>query len=125
MHVSRQLRRRRLFNGGAADFVAQTLLHTTAGLSLRSAKTTYGREWSERLSVSVVSAAPAVPFGTMTVKAGGKSVCVITLKSGKGTCALTARELGVGTYRLSAVYAATGDFSASVSATKTLIVQRG
>jgi hypothetical protein len=40
------------------------------------------------------------------------------------SCALTARELGAGTYHLSAVYAATGDFTASTSAAKTLVVAR-
>jgi Bacterial Ig-like domain (group 3) len=112
------------YDGGGFDFVAQTLLHTAAVLSLSSAKTTYGREQSEKLSVTVTSAAPAVPFGKVTVKAGAKSVCVITVKSGRGTCALTARELGAGTYHLSAVYAATGDFTASTSAAKTLLVAR-
>jgi hypothetical protein len=113
------------YAGGGFAFVVQTLLHTTAALSLSAAKTTYGREQSEKLSVAVASAAPAVPFGKVTVKAGAKSVCVITLKSGRGTCALTARELGAGTCHLTAVYAATGDFTASASAAKTLVVARG
>jgi hypothetical protein len=49
-------------------------------------------------------------------------VCTITLKAGKGSCALTAKELKSGTYHLSASYPGKGGFSASASAARTLKV---
>jgi hypothetical protein len=58
----------------------------------------------------------------VTVKTGSAIVCTITLKSGKGTCTLSATKLKTGSYHLVADYAGNSDFNGSTSATKTVTV---
>jgi hypothetical protein len=60
--------------------------------------------------------------GTVTIKAGTRTVCAITLKAGKGSCALAAKELKPGTYPLAASYPGKGGFTGSASARRTLKV---
>jgi hypothetical protein len=46
------------------------------------------------------------------------------LRSGKGSCTLTAKQLKPGTYRLTASYPGKGGFTSSASAPRTLKVAR-
>lgn len=96
---------------------------TSTALAVSATRITYGREQSERLSVTV-KAKSGTPAGKTTVKAGTVTVCVITLKSGKGACTLTAKRLKPGTYHLVASYPGTARFAGSVSARKTLTVAK-
>ena len=72
------------------------------------------------MAVSAKTGGP--PAGTVTVKAGSATLCVITLRSGPGSCTLTARVLRPGTYRVTAAYPGSPDFAPSVSPAKTLTV---
>jgi hypothetical protein len=100
--------------------VAEATSKTT--LTLSAAKVTYGDEQSERLSVRVSPQYSGTPGGKVKVNAGSSGVCAITLKSGTGSCSLSASEFGAGADRLTAVYTGNPDFRGSVSATATLTV---
>ena len=103
-------------------FVVSTKTLTAATESLSAAKVSYGREGSERVSVAVTAQADGPATGTVTVTAGSATLCVITLRSGRGSCTLTARRLRPGTYRLTAAYPGSADFRGSASGARTLIV---
>ncbi len=93
-------------------------------LKLSAAKVLYGDEQVERLSVSVSSkAGGSKPSGKVAVKKSAtKTVCVITLSAGRGSCTLKAAQLPGGTYSLVAAYSGSLDFDTSVSAKQTLTV---
>jgi Bacterial Ig-like domain (group 3) len=91
-------------------------------LALSKSSVTFGKEQAERLSVAVAPQFGGTPTGKVTVKAGTRTVCTITLKSGKGSCVLAAKELSAGTYHLTAGYPGSGGFTGSTSAAKTLKV---
>ncbi len=121
------------FYGGGISFqtsqsVAQTFTVrkaiTTTGLALSKSSVTFGHEQAEHLSVAVAPQFGGTPAGTVTIKAGTRTVCTIGLKSGKGSCALTAKELKPGTYRLTASYPGKGGFTGSASPPRTLKVAR-
>lgn len=99
---------------------------TSTALTLPSAWVVYGHQRAERLRVTVTPRYPwnETPGGKVTIKAGKTTVCIITLASGKGICALTARRLPVGTHTLVAVYRGFRYFTTSTSAQKTLKVVR-
>ena len=121
------------FYGGGTSFqtsqsVAQTFTVTKAttktGLALSKSSVTFGQEQAEHLSVAVAPQFGGTPAGTVTIKAGTRTVCTIRLKSGKGSCALTAKELKPGTYQLTASYPGKGGFTGSASAPRTLKVAK-
>jgi hypothetical protein len=103
-------------------FVVSTEAPTVTTESLSAAKITDGREQTERASVAVTAKTGGPSAGKVTVKAGSATLCVITLRSGKGWCTLAARRLRPGTYRLTAAYPGSPDFAPSVSGAKTLTV---
>ncbi|MFZ2057200.1 MAG: Ig-like domain-containing protein [Acidimicrobiales bacterium] len=91
---------------------------------------TYGDEGVEHLSVTVSSELTGLrPAGTVKVKEStttlkplATTVCVITLKSAKGSCTLSAKKLPVGTYDFVATYGGSANFKGSTSAKETLTV---
>jgi hypothetical protein len=91
-------------------------------LAMSAASVTYGHEQAERLSVRVAPQFSGTPGGRVTVAAGHTVVCVITLAAGAGSCALTAKKLTPGSYRLAASYGGSTSFAASASAARTLVV---
>jgi hypothetical protein len=101
------------------DF-SQRLLTSTA-LALSSAKTTYGHENAEKISV-VVSPESRDPGGEVVIKVGKTTLCAITLKSAKGSCKLTAKRLKPGSYALIASYLGAPGFKPSTSAGRKLTV---
>jgi hypothetical protein len=116
---------------GAAGFAASvsaaktvTVVKATSrtALTLSAATIRYGHEQTERLTARVSPQYAGTPGGTVTVKAGSVRLCVITLRAGSGSCALTARQLSTGTYHLVASYAGNLDFKVSASPQKTLTV---
>jgi hypothetical protein len=108
---------------GAGDvFVVSTGAPTATTESLSAAKVTDGREQAERASVVVTAKTGGRPTGTVIVKAGSATLCIITLRSGNGACTLTARRLRPGRYRLTAAYPGSADFAPSVSRAMTLTV---
>ena len=113
---------------GPSSSAAKTLTvakaTSKASLTLSAAKVTYGHEGSEHLSVQVTPRYSGAPGGTVKVKSGSSTVCVITLKSGKGSCGLTAKKLKAGTYHLVASYGGNADFTGGNSGAKTLTVAK-
>jgi hypothetical protein len=108
--------------GAGGIFVDSTKAPTATTGSLSAAKVTDGREQAERASVAVTTKTGGPPAGKVTVKAGSATLCVITLRSGRGSCTLTARRLSPGTYRVTAAYPGSPDFAPSASGAKTLKV---
>jgi hypothetical protein len=85
---------------------------TTIGRSLGTV--TFGHEQAEKIAVHVTG--PSTPTARVTVKAGSKTVCTITLNgSGVGTCSLTASQLAAGSYQLVASYPGSYGLAASSS----------
>jgi hypothetical protein len=104
-------------------FVANRIVPaaTSTTLALSAHKAAYGREQAVRVSVAVRAKA-GTPGGKVAVTAGQATLCVITLKSGKGACTLTPKRLGGGTYQIAARYQGSTDFTTSASAKQTLVV---
>jgi hypothetical protein len=98
---------------------------STTVLKLSNAKLAYGDEGAEHLSVTVSPEfAGSTPYGSVTLKESKTTLCVITLKSAKGTCTLSAGKLPVGTYHVVATYGGSTDFDTSSSAKQTLTVAK-
>jgi large repetitive protein len=97
---------------------------TTTSLSLSATSVKYWAEQTERLSVQVAPHFAGTPAGKVTVRAGGTVVCVITLASAKGSCALTASQLASGSHPLVASYAGGASFTGSSSPQRMLTVTR-
>ena len=64
------------------------------------------------------------PTGTVTVTAGTKTVCTITLSGGTGSCPLTATQLAARTALLTASYGGDARFGASASPAEPLTVTK-
>ena len=111
--------------GGIGAFVATEVPVQPTGtlIGLSTGTVVYGREQAERVSVKV-TAHLGVPAGRVVVWAGSKAVCAIPLRSGKGSCLLTAKELGPGKYHLKASYSASAPYLQSTSAPTTLVVKK-
>jgi hypothetical protein len=97
---------------------------TSAALTLSAGSARFGHEHglTVRVRVSPGYAGPAT--GSVTVYAGSKAVCALTLKSGAGTCSPAARRLAIGKYQLAARYAGNVTFAPSASAAKKLTVTK-
>ena len=98
------------------------LVPTTTALTVRPAKVTYGREQAAKLTVRVAPRLRGTATGKVTVAIGKTTICVITLKSGAGTCALGPKRLGPGGYAVIARYGGNGPFTGSVSGQQKLTV---
>jgi hypothetical protein len=121
------------FYGGGVSFqTSQSFTHaftvkkatTKTAVGLNKPSATFGKEQAERVFVAVAPQFGGTPTGTATIKAGTRNVCAITLKAGKGSCLLTAKEFNPGMYQLTASYPGKGGFTGSASAPKTLKVIR-
>ena len=60
----------------------------------------------------------------MTIKASAATLCVIKLKSAKGSCNLSSKKLKAGTYHLVATYGGNKNYKGSTSAKVTLTVAK-
>jgi Bacterial Ig-like domain (group 3) len=109
-------------SGPGGIFVVSTKAPTATTASLSARRVTYGDEQAERVSAAVTAQTGALPAGQVAVKAGSATVCVITLRSGRGSCTLTARRLRRGTYSLTAAYPGGPGSVGSVSRAKPLTV---
>jgi hypothetical protein len=114
--------------GSSAGSLTYTVVaaSTKTTLALSPASVSSGNEPAERLSVQVTGAAGVTPTGSVTVKYNGQPVCVIKLSGAKGSCALPAKRLPVGSDALTAVYVGDNLYrgSASVSAPQKLTVTK-
>jgi hypothetical protein len=111
-------------HGGIDGFVVaeSSSAATLTAARLSAAKVTYGDEEAEKLTVTVAATWP-VPAGTVTVTAGKTAVCVITLTSGKGACAVPVAEFARGTVKLTARYGGGHGFAASSAAASFAVVK--
>ena len=110
--------------GQGAFVLAELPVRVTATTLARShSVVTFGHEQSEKLSVSVTSKS-GTPGGKVVVKAATKTVCTITLRSGKGSCTLSAKEFNAGGYHLVANYEGTWPYASSASSSGPLTVRR-
>ena len=96
----------------------------TTTLRLSRAAVTYGHENEEKLSVRVSPQFHGTPGGKVTIRAGKKTVCVITLRAGAGSCILAKRELRARTYQLVASYRGNRSFAGSAAKRRTLKIRR-
>ena len=76
---------------------------------------TYGHERTERLTVDATSHCVGALTGTVTIKAGSTTLAGLTLKSGKASYTLTAKQLKIGSYALTATYSGNATYLASAS----------
>jgi hypothetical protein len=102
---------------------------TTATLTLSPARVSYANEPAGHLSVTVTGAHGGTPTGTVTVASGGITVCLIKVSAAKGagargSCALAAKRLAIGSRPLVASYAGDHWYVGSTAAAKTLTVVR-
>jgi hypothetical protein len=98
---------------------ATSVTHVT----LSSTGVTYGDEGAVTLSVDTSPEfAGSLPTGSVTVDDSTTALCVITLSAGRGSCTLSASQLGAGSYRIVATYGGSSDFDVSTSGTATLVV---
>jgi hypothetical protein len=98
---------------------------TTTALKLSTTRVKFGHEQSEKLSVQVkpTFTGPA-PAGRVTIKAGSRTLCVISLQKAKGSCRLGASKLRPGTYTLVATYPGKSPYAKSPPARKMLTVTK-
>jgi hypothetical protein len=97
---------------------------TTAAEKLSASTVKYGHEQSVRVSVTITAKFHGPVTGTVTVIAGSVKICVITLRNGAGSCALTARKLAPGARKLAARYAGNVTYQPALSLPRTLTVKR-
>jgi hypothetical protein len=108
--------------GKTQGLVADSSTVTWTHLSLSAAKVKYGHEQAEKISVTMSSRTGGTPGGRVTVATARRTLCVITLANGKGSCTLPAKKLPVGGYTVKASYPGTGSYAGSTSGQKTLSV---
>ncbi len=98
---------------------------TASSLTLSPASATYGNESSVTADVTVSSAAPGAPTGTVTVAAGGTTFCSFTLvpsDNGTGSCNSSPTAFNAGSYTLTASYGGDTNFASSASSSQGLTV---
>ena len=112
-------------SSAASNSVTPAKATSEIALKLSSTKVTYGDEQVEHISVIVSSQhSGSMPAGTVTIKASATTLCVIKLKSGKGSCMLSPKRLKAGTYHLVATYSGSANYKGSTSAKETLTVAK-
>lgn len=89
---------------------------TATALALSATSVAYGKETSERFSVTIRTQFAGPATGTVTVKSGTTAICLITLAAGKGACVpKNAKLLAPGTHPIVAVYGGDAHFNLSAS----------
>lgn len=97
-------------------FVIDEATPSAATLRLSKGSIGYGHETAERLTVDVTSHYANARTGTVTIKAGSTTLAVLTLKSGKASYTLRAKQLKAADYALTATYSGDAAYLASSSA---------
>jgi Bacterial Ig-like domain (group 3) len=105
-------------------FVTDKSTVTSTALRLSAARARFGREQAVRITVTVASATGGTPAGRVAVTAGKAAVCMITLKAGRGSCAIGPKKLRPGKYRLLASYRGSTVYAPSNAAKKALVVTK-
>jgi hypothetical protein len=107
-------------SGTRALVIAKTRVATS--LAVSQTRVQYGSEQAAKLSVAVTPQYAGHLTGTVTITAGRVTVAVVALNYGKASYALSAKQLPVGGYTLSATYSGNADYDRSTSAGKSLTV---
>jgi len=97
---------------------------TATALRLSAGRVRYGREQSEKLTITVTPKSGGTAAGIVRVTTGSVTVCVITLKSRTASCTLAAKRLRPGTYHLVARYTGSALDAGSASAAKNLTIEK-
>jgi hypothetical protein len=87
------------------------------------AKITYGKEQTEKLTATV---SPIYSSGTVSIKFGTTTLCKLTLvtNTSKVSCNLTAKQLKIGSDKLSAIYSGNTNVVSSTSYPVTITVKK-
>jgi hypothetical protein len=97
---------------------------TTTSLTLSASQVPFANEQTETLTATVASPAGGTPTGTVTLKAGSMTLPPITLAGGTGKLTLTASQLPIGGYPLTATYGGDATFGTSTDTSQTLTVAK-
>jgi hypothetical protein len=117
--------------GGDANFASSTssqqgltvLSPSATALSLSQPVVAYGNEQVVAFQVIVAGGAPgAVPTGDVAVQSGGRTVCMIRLFRGFGSCSPGPRDLPRGRNTIVARYGGDANFAPSTSGLALLLV---
>jgi hypothetical protein len=111
-------------SASAGDTLTVSKARSRTSVSISRSRLTYGHERSEKLTVTVAAEFAGVPAGTVVVRAGGATICTMTLRSGRGTCRFSARQLRAGKYHLTATYAGNRNFDASAASSMLITVRK-
>lgn len=95
-------------------------------MSLSSPTVTYGSQQAVvfRVGVGVSPPGGAAPTGDVAVQAGIRTLCMIRLLRGVGSCSLDAWTLSPGRYQIRARYAGDANYQSSTSSREILTVLR-
>lgn len=98
---------------------------TKTSLKLSASTVTDGQEKSVTLSVTVTPVFSGHPAGTVTISAGTKKICGLTLVKGQGKCSPGSNTLlAPGTYKIVAAYPGGKGSDPSSSPAQTLTVKK-
>ena len=108
--------------GHQSGWVADESTVVTATLSVSAATLAVGHEQAEHITVAVKPLSGGTPTGTVTVTAGQKDLCAITLAHGSGGCSLRAGQLPQGSDRVAGTYSGDDSYLGSVSNSRSIKV---
>jgi hypothetical protein len=111
-------------SASAGGTLTVSKVRSRTSVSISRTRLAYGQERSEKLSVTVAPQYVGVPAGKVIVRAGKATICVLTLRSGRGTCRFSARQLRPGKYHLTAAYAGNRNFDASSGSSVLITVRK-
>jgi WD40 repeat protein len=111
-------------SASAGGTLTVSKVRSRTSVSISRTRLAYGQERSEKLSVTVAPQYAGVPAGKVIVRAGKATICVLTLRSGRGTCRFSARQLRPGKYHLTAAYAGNRNFDASSGSSVLITVRK-
>lgn len=114
------------FASSTSSLQALTVLSPSAtGLALSRPTVAYGNEQVVvfRVIVSAGAAGAGVPAGDVAVQSGGRTLCLIRLFRGLGSCSPDPRALPRGRWAIVAAYSGDASFASSTSSPAILLVR--
>jgi hypothetical protein len=107
----------------AQQLIVRAAPVTTTLFELSHSSVRYGHEQIENLTAITTTVRAGSPIGNVVLKVGSRVLCVITLKDDIGSCRLSPRQLGVGTYQITADYLGNMVFSPSLTTTELAVLR--
>jgi Bacterial Ig-like domain (group 3) len=111
-------------SASAGDTFTVSKATSRTSVSISRGRLTYGHERPEKLSVTVAAEYAGTATGRVVVRAGKTTICVMTLRSGRGTCRFGARQLRAGKYHLTVRYAGDRNFAGSSESGPLIVVRK-